>query len=107
MSLDLANFQFLPASTVTLAATASSARVRFIPTTYQWTAASHWIRVVNDSEDIVFVEIGGATVAAAVASGIPVLPTVPLYCRAITGHWLAAIYGGSGSGNVYVTPGRI
>lgn len=86
------------AATVKIAAGAASARVAIDPNT-------RTIRVVNSASSPVFIEMGGATVAATAASSMPVLAgATETFGKGATTH-VAAICP-AGTGDVFFTCGE-
>ena len=98
-------FAPLQASTVSMTVSTGSSRVqvRTSAATGANGAVRH-IRVVNSGAAIVFIELGGSTVAAASATGMPIRPSADLVVSA-QGDFVAAISSSAGQ-VVFFTPGE-
>lgn len=107
MSFDIGNFQPLPAATQTIAVNSGSQRVRVPATAIAavWTAKAVWVRAVVVGSEAAFIEQGDATVTAAAASGMPVVPGEACYFRLWKGGYVAAI--AAGTCTLYLTPGYL
>lgn len=88
---------------VTLSATATTASDQFLGPD----SPDKVIRVVNAGADNAFIEIGGAAVAAVVATSLPLLANTEIYLSAPhdEGDYLAAICAATETATIYVTPG--
>lgn len=91
-----------PAATVKLAATTTTGRVQFTAATRVSPDAS--VRLYNDGSTPVFVEFGGSTVTAALASGMPVPPGGAETFNPRGGTHVAGITA-AGTADLYATPG--
>lgn len=108
MGLILAtNFDPLPAATVSIAATGTSARVE-VRASSQPELQGKWYLVQNfDAANVVFIEVGGAAVDAVVAGSMPLGPEQSIIINGSHGRYVAAICGVGLTAAVYITPGHI